>query len=157
MTTASLVFSVNDQTPDEISVTKRFKYNSAQQKWVYEYSLNNSTFTAAQFDAINSGITSALVGKLGDLPTATALAQQISTAISTALLDYYTKTNIDDLIADYSTTAQMTTAIAQALTDYYTKANIDALIADYSTTQQMTTAISQAIASALTSYRQPPR
>lgn len=143
---------VNDQTPDEISVTKRFKYNSAQQKWVYEYSLNNSTFTAAQFDAINSGITSALVGKLGDLPTATALAQQISTAISTALLDYYTKTNIDTLIADYSTTAQMTTAIAQALTDYYTKANIDALIADYSTTAQMTTAISQAVAQALTSY-----
>ena len=143
---------VNDQTPDEISVTKRFKYNSAQQKWVYEYSLNNSTFTAAQFDAINSGITAALVGKLGDLPTATALAQQISTAISTALLDYYTKTNIDTLIADYSTTQQMTTAIAQALTDYYTKSNIDALIADYSTTQQMTTAISQAIAQALTSY-----
>jgi len=143
---------VNDQTPDEISVTKRFKYNSAQQKWVYEYSLNNSTFTAAQFDAINSGITAVLVAKLGDLPTATALAQQISTAISTALLDYYTKTNIDTLIADYSTTAQMTTAIATALTDYYTKANIDALIADYSTTQQMTTAISQAIAQALTSY-----
>jgi hypothetical protein len=143
---------VNDQTPDEISVTKRFKYNSAQQKWVYEYSLNNSTFTAAQFDAINSGITAALVAKLGDLPTATALAQQISTAISTALQDYYTKTNIDTLIADYSTTQQMTTAIATALTDYYTKANIDALIADYSTTQQMTTAISQAIAQALTSY-----
>ena len=143
---------VNDQTPDEISVTKRFKYNLTQQKWLYEYSLNNSTFTAAQFDAINSGITAVLVAKLGDLPTATALAQQISTAISTALTDYYTKTNIDTLIANYSTTQQMTTSIAQALTDYYTKANIDTLIADYSTTTQMTTAISQAIATALSSY-----
>ena len=143
---------VNDQTPDEISVTKRFKYNATQQKWVYEYSLNNSTFTAAQFDAINSGITAVLVTKLGDLPTATALAQQISTAISTALTDYYTKTNIDTLIADYSTTQQMTTAISTALADYYTKANIDTLIADYSTTAQMTTAISQAIATALASY-----
>ena len=173
---------VNDQTPDEISVTKRFKYNSAQQKWVYEYSLNNSTFTAAQFDAINSGITAALVAKLGDLPTATALAQQISTAISTALTDYYTKTNIDTLIANYSTTAQMTTAIAQAIANYYTKTEIDTLIADYytksetdtllsekqtaaqvssaitaaladySTTTQMTTAISQAIATALADY-----
>ena len=143
---------VNDQTPDEIAVTKRFKYNLAQQKWLYEYSLNNSTFTAAQFDAINSGITAVLVAKLGDLPTATALAQQISTAISTALTDYYTKTNIDTLIANYSTTQQMTTAISTALADYYTKANIDTLIADYSTTQQMTTAISQAIASALASY-----
>ena len=143
---------VNDQTPDEISVTKRFKYNATQQKWVYEYSLNNSTFTAAQFDAINSGITAVLVAKLGDLPTATALAQQISTAISTALTDYYTKANIDTLIADYSTTQQMTTAISTALADYYTKANIDTLIADYSTTAQMTTAISQAIATALSSY-----
>ena len=143
---------VNDQTPDEIAVTKRFKYNLAQQKWLYEYSLNNSTFTAAQFDAINSGITAALVGKLGDLPTATALAQQISTAISTALTDYYTKANIDTLIANYSTTQQMTTAISTALADYYTKANIDTLIADYSTTAQMTTAISQAIATALESY-----
>ena len=143
---------VNDQTPDEIAVTKRFKYNLEQQKWLYEYSLNNSTFTAAQFDAINSGITAVLVAKLGDLPTATALAQQISTAISTALTDYYTKANIDTLIANYSTTQQMTTAIAQALTDYYTKSNIDTLIADYSTTQQMTTAISQAIATALASY-----
>ena len=143
---------VNDQTPDEIAVTKRFKYNLAQQKWLYEYSLNNSTFTAAQFDAINSGITAVLVTKLGDLPTATALAQQISTAISTALTGYYTKANIDTLIANYSTTQQMTTAISTALADYYTKANIDTLIADYSTTQQMTTAISQAIATALASY-----
>ena len=143
---------VNDQTPDEIAVTKRFKYNLAQQKWLYEYSLNNSTFTAAQFDAINSGITAVLVTKLGDLPTATALAQQISTSISTALTDYYTKANIDTLIANYSTTQQMTTAIATALTDYYTKTNIDTLIADYSTTVQMTTAISQAIATALASY-----
>lgn len=143
---------VNDQTPDEIAVTKRFKYNLAQQKWLYEYSLNNSTFTAAQFDAINSGITAVLVTKLGDLPTATALAQQISTAISTALTDYYTKANINTLIADYSTTQQMTTAISTALANYYTKSNIDNLIADYSTTAQMTTAISQAIASALASY-----
>ena len=173
---------VNDETPDEISVTKRFKYNSAQQTWVYEYSLNNSTFTAAQFDAINSGITAALVGKLGDLPTATALAQQISTAISTALTDYYTKSNIDTLIANYSTTTQMTTAIAQAIANYYTKTEVDNLIADYytksetntllsekqtaaqvsaaitaaladySTTTQMTTAISDAIATALADY-----
>ena len=42
--------------------------------WEYEWSLNNSSFTAAQWAAINSGITSALVTKLGALPTADELA-----------------------------------------------------------------------------------
>ena len=34
--------------------------------WALEYRLNNSSFTAAQWDAINSGITSALVAKIHD-------------------------------------------------------------------------------------------
>ena len=34
--------------------------------WSLEYRLNNSSFTAAQWDAINSGITSALVAKIHD-------------------------------------------------------------------------------------------
>lgn len=42
--------------------------------WDYEWSLNNSSFTAEQWAAINSGITSALVAKLGALPTAQELA-----------------------------------------------------------------------------------
>ncbi len=37
----------------------RYKYNGTA--WVFEYTLNNSSFTAAQWSAINSGITSALV------------------------------------------------------------------------------------------------
>lgn len=51
--------------------------------WGYEWSLNNSSFTADQWAAINSGITSALVEKLGALPTAQELA--------TALLAKYEK------------------------------------------------------------------
>ncbi len=35
---------------------KRYKYTGSQ--WQYEYTLNNSTFTAAQWEAINSGLTS---------------------------------------------------------------------------------------------------
>ena len=36
----------------------RYKYNSSTQDWAFEYELNNSSFTAAQWAAINSGITS---------------------------------------------------------------------------------------------------
>ena len=42
--------------------------------WEYAWSFDNSSFTAAQWDAINSGITSDLVSKLSNLPTADELA-----------------------------------------------------------------------------------
>lgn len=42
----------------------RYKYDSTNQEWNYEYTLNNSSFTAQQWSAINSGITSTLVGKI---------------------------------------------------------------------------------------------
>ena len=145
------------------TIYNRYKYNASTQQWAFEYALNNSSFTAAQFAALNSGITDLLVAKLSGLPNATELATQISTAITTALASYYTKseidtriagyytkTQIDTLIADYSTTTQMntaiSTAIATALADYYTKTQIDTLIADYSTTAQMTAAITNALA-----------
>lgn len=35
----------------------RYKYNSSTQDWAFEYELNNSSFTAAQWAAINSEIT----------------------------------------------------------------------------------------------------
>ena len=37
------------------TVYNRYKYNGT--RWVFEYALNNSSFTAAQWSAINSGIT----------------------------------------------------------------------------------------------------
>lgn len=47
----------------------RYKYNANTQTWAAEYVLNNSSFTAAQWAAISSGITALLVQKLSDLPT----------------------------------------------------------------------------------------
>lgn len=55
----------------EILKTERYKNNGTN--WGYEYDLNTSGFTAAQWAAINSGITALLVGKLSDLPTAAEL------------------------------------------------------------------------------------
>ena len=43
---------------------KRYKYSSASNSWIFEYSLNNSSFTSEQWLAIMSGITAELVEKL---------------------------------------------------------------------------------------------
>ena len=47
-------------------VFKRYKYIAYKQEWKFEYELNNSSFTAEQWEAINSGITAELVAKIGD-------------------------------------------------------------------------------------------
>ena len=49
------------------TVYKRYKYNGSA--WSFEYDLNNSSFTAAQWSAINSGITST---KITDIDNAIA-------------------------------------------------------------------------------------
>ena len=61
----------SDETPTEIASIERYKFDGTQ--WQFEYALNNSGFTAAQWEALNSGITSGLVEKLNALPTNAAL------------------------------------------------------------------------------------
>lgn len=55
------------ETPTEIEKIERYKFNGSV--WDFEYELNNSGFTAAQWETINSGITSNDVSKLAALPT----------------------------------------------------------------------------------------
>lgn len=45
-------------------IFKRYKYVSDTSRWAYEYTLNNSSFTAAQWAAIQSGITSEIVNDI---------------------------------------------------------------------------------------------
>lgn len=66
----------SDATPTEIARVERYKYNGSA--WAFEYALNNSGFTAAQWAAINSGITSGLVSKLSDLPTNSELTNLLA-------------------------------------------------------------------------------
>ena len=60
------------------TVYSRYKWVDGQ-GWVFEYNLNNSSFTAAQWAAIQSGITAMLVQKLDALPTYQVLMQLIGT------------------------------------------------------------------------------
>lgn len=60
-----------DDKPTEIARIDRYKHNGTA--WSLEYTLNNSGFTAAEWAAINSGITSGLVAKLNALPSMTEL------------------------------------------------------------------------------------
>ena len=62
--------------PTEIARVDRYKYNGTA--WMLEYSLNNSGFNAAQWEAINSYITSELVTKLIALPTNAQLTLLLS-------------------------------------------------------------------------------
>jgi hypothetical protein len=52
-----------DATPTEIESTERYKFVTGT-GWQYEYTLNNSGFTAVQWGSINSGATSTLVGQI---------------------------------------------------------------------------------------------
>ena len=45
-------------------VYNRYKYIASTTTWTFEYALNNSSFTIAQWAAIQSGITAALVGQI---------------------------------------------------------------------------------------------
>lgn len=45
-------------------IFKRYKYASDSSRWAYEYTLNNSSFTAAQWAAIQSGITAEIVNDI---------------------------------------------------------------------------------------------
>ena len=45
----------------------RYKYNGSTSTWLFEYELNNSSFTADQWASINSGITSGDVTKLAGI------------------------------------------------------------------------------------------
>lgn len=56
----------------------RYKYNSQTEEWAEEYVLNNSSFTADQWAAISSGITSGDVAKLTGLADIQSIGANLS-------------------------------------------------------------------------------
>lgn len=57
----AFVVEYDPEEPTQIVAYSRYKYNERLARWEYEYTLNNSSFTAEQWAAINSGMTAQLV------------------------------------------------------------------------------------------------
>lgn len=68
---------ISDEQPENIAKVERYKFNGTS--WSFEYELNNSGFTAAQWAAVNSGITNNHVQKVNGLDAALAAKQDILT------------------------------------------------------------------------------
>ena len=77
----------------------RYKWNGTE--WLFEYELNNSSFTAEQWAAINSGITSGDVSSLASMQTTSNLVTSIS-SLSTDT-QYPSAKCVYDLVGDIET------------------------------------------------------
>lgn len=60
-TWGSRATNINKTDVTLVTAYNRYKYNGDTSEWIWEYTLNNSSFTASQWAAINSTITSAKV------------------------------------------------------------------------------------------------
>ena len=110
----------------------RYKYNGSQ--WLFEYKVESTPFTAAQWAAIQSGITSALVTKLGALPTTGELMTIL--ANKQDVIDNSHKLSAD-LVDDTSTTNKFVTDTEKA--EWNSKqANVIESISINGTTQTIT-------------------
>jgi hypothetical protein len=110
----------------------RYKYNAATQTWSFEYAVNNTAFTAAQWAAIQSGMTSSDKTKLDGIEQGAnktvidaAPTSGSSNAVSSGGV-YTTLSGKQDIIADLSdirsgASAGATAVQPSALTDYQTK------------------------------------
>ena len=144
---------VANDAPTTIAKVERYKYNGSA--WAFEYELNNSGFTAAQWAAINSGITSGLVSKLSDLPTLAQLSVLLNGKQNTLTFDTAPTEGSSNPVTSGGIFTGISSAIAAALTAYYTKAQtysqtevqqlISTTIASYYTKSEVDAAIANFI------------
>ena len=90
---------------DEVGNTCYDKYTYTGTEWLFEYRLNNSSFTAAQWAALNSGVTADVIKALQDADKANAKAIA-DEKVAREQADTTLQGNIDkkqDIIVDLST------------------------------------------------------
>ena len=118
--------------PTQIASVERYKFNGTA--WAFEYVLNNSSFTEAQWEAINSTITSALVGKLDALPTNEELQTALNGKQATLTFDETPTASSNNPVKSKGIKSYVDTALG----DYYTKQQtynkdeMDTMLADKS-------------------------
>ena len=104
---------------DGNTIYTRYKYNASTGVWGAEYVLNNSSFTAVQWAAINSGITAELVTAFGgkySKPSTGIPASDLAQAVQDSLGLADTAVQPSALAA-YEQTANKVTAIGNDATD----------------------------------------
>ena len=77
------------------TVYNRYKYTTATTpaSWVFEYALNNSSFTSDQWAAINSGATTTNIGQITTNATAIGTLQSLTTTVKTDLVSAVNEVN----------------------------------------------------------------
>lgn len=108
------------QTSGSATVYKRYKYDGSA--WVWEYDLNNSSFTAAQWNAINSNADASKISQIeanrlaiAQLDAGKANASDVADLngrVSQVETDLATKASAGDLAALQTTVGQNTSSIA---------------------------------------------
>ena len=83
--------------------------------WMFEYTLNNSSFTASQWAAINSGITDSLVTDITTAVQPSDLATVATTGSYTDLTNKPTIPTVDQVYSAESANAQSGVAVASAI------------------------------------------
>lgn len=77
----------------------RYKYNAEEKAWAKEYRLNNSSFTADQWAAINSGITSALIASFAKQSDISSVRNELSSKANASDVESLRNTKQDKLVA----------------------------------------------------------
>ena len=104
------------------TIYKRYKYIASTSTWTYEYTLNNSSFTAAQWATINGGPYASTT----DIPTKTSQLDNDS--------DFVTNTSVDEKIGGVTSSIPTKTSQLDNDSNFTTKTELDTLNQNLTTT-----------------------
>ena len=122
------VFVWIPDTVDPSVATQYNRYKYSNDVWEFEYTLNNSSFTAKQWAAINSGINENLVDVLANLSVNAACDLNITTSTTTSTYTFtFTLLNKDGAQTQ-ATTKSITVPVGVSITDFYYDKNLNDLI-----------------------------
>lgn len=115
----------------------RYKYNADQGEWLFEYELNNSSFTAEQWATINSGLTqSSVTQEINDIiatlpiPVKSTISSSQTLVVSRDTMYFVDTANVTltlDFDSSNSVKAEVY-AIANCTVTYYTAQGVSTLL-----------------------------